>query len=326
MSEEINSVKPDTYGRMLYGFVRRLIMLNVVVCATIPSLILYICGQYTMMDFNGMRIFRPITLLLLLFTTGVTEAQHPTNKTESQLKRFYIAYMTALDEMDRAGIETLLQDHLTPEMQEKRARLICTTNSDPLIRAQDVSEEGIHSVRCRPLSGNWFEVSYILSSQDTVRIPVRVASCSSDTVRISYVTPYWGGNDYGDSLFDIPKQEVVNDRSGLLFVETFFRSYAYPYVTMSLSIYDELEQIRRSHCTSSMLRKYAETKEEVKWEEPCFDPIIGDSDFDAFWYNTLRIDTMSENTFKVSFAKNKLRVEITNDAGMYRIADVKVLP
>lgn len=62
--------------------------------------------------------------------------------------------MEAVGVGDRKIENGLVKDYLTPEMQKKLYRLITVTGSDPLLRAQDVSDYGIQSLTCRHLEGN----------------------------------------------------------------------------------------------------------------------------------------------------------------------------
>ena len=118
-------------------------------------------------------------------------------------------------------------------MNEKRARLTCVTDANPMIRAQDVTEYGIQSVRCRHLSGNWYEMSYRSYPQDSaIYIPLLITTDSPEKIRISYVTPEWGDRQYGDHWFDIPEEKVIDDQDGKTFVETFYKSYAHTYIKM----------------------------------------------------------------------------------------------
>ena len=145
--------------------------------------------------------------------------------------------MEAINTDDRKTEEKFLKNLLTPEMNEKRARLTCVTDANPMIRAQDVTEYGIQSVRCRHLSGNWYEMSYRSYPQDSaIYIPLLITTDSPEKIRISYVTPEWGDRQYGDHWFDIPKEKIIDDQDGKTFVETFYKSYAHTYIKKKLNI------------------------------------------------------------------------------------------
>ncbi len=100
-----------------------------------------------------------------------------------------------------------------------------------MMRAQDVTEYSIQSVRCKHLSGCWYEVSYRPYPKDsTTYIPLRITADSLGKVRISYVTPDWGNRNYGDYWFDIPEEKVMDDQDGRHLWTPFYKSYAYTYI------------------------------------------------------------------------------------------------
>ncbi len=47
--------------------------------------------------------------------------------------------------------------------------------------------------------------------------------------------------------------------------------------------------MRGTYCTPIMREKYVRSRKEVEQEDPMFDPVIGNDDFDVFWYNSLRV-------------------------------------
>ena len=76
-----------------------------------------------------------------------------------------------------------------------------------------------------------------------------------------------------------------------------------------------------------MEEKYVRLKEELKWEVPLFDPVIGNADFDAFWYKSLQVSpTAPEGCFVVSYGYTKLRVCTQSLKGNYRISEIEELP
>lgn len=235
--------------------------------------------------------------------------------------------MEAINTDDRKAEEKFIKNLLTPEMNEKRARLTCTTDANPMIRAQDVTEYGIKSVRCRHLSGNWYEMSYRSYPQDSaIYIPLRITTDSPEKIRISYVTPEWGDRQYGDHWFDIPEEKVIDDQDGKTFVETFYKSYAHTYIKMKQDLEQGLKHLRETNCTPVMQENYVRSKKEVELEGPLFDPVIGNDDFDVFWYNSLQIHpTENKECFTVNYGHTKILVTLQIQDGRYKIADVKVI-
>ena len=280
-----------------------------------------------------MQVFRILVLLQSLLTTRAVKAQSlsvPSDgrQIEKYLQKSYQEYMEAINTDDRKTEEKFLQNLLTPEMRKKRARLACATDSDPMIRAQDVTEYSIQSVRCRHLSGCWYEVSYRPYPQDsTTYIPLRITTDSLGKTRISYVTPDWGNRNYGDYWFDIPEEKVIDHQDGKTFVETFYKSYAHTYIKMEPDLEQGLKHLRETYCTPAMQEKYVRSKKEVELEAPMFDPVIGNDDFDAFWYSSLQIHpTENKGCFTVSYSYTKLQVTLQCQDGKYKIADVELIP
>lgn len=279
-----------------------------------------------------MNTFRFALVMLFIFCIGKAEAQFSSKqsdrmKIEMYLQKSYQEYMEAINTNDREAEDKFIENMLTPQMNEKRARLICVTDADPIIRAQDVTDYAIKSVRCRHLSDSWYEVSYRPYPQDsTIYIPLRITKDSQDKVRISYVTPYWGNRKYGDKWFDIPKEKVIDDQDGMTFTETFYRSYAYIYIQMKADMEQGLKHLRKTYCTPSMQEKYIQSRKEVELEDPIFDSVIGNDDFDVFWYSSLQVHpTESPNCFTVSYRFTKIKVTLQRQDGKYKIADVELI-
>lgn len=279
-----------------------------------------------------MRNFRISLILLFLFQIAKTTAQISSNSPdvtliEKYLQKSYQKYMEAINTDDRKTEEKFLKNLLTPEMNEKRARLTCVTDANPMIRAQDVTEYGIQSVRCKHLSGNWYEISYRSYPQDsTIYIPLRITTDSPEKIRISYVTPEWGDRQYGDHWFDIPEEKVIDDQDGKTFVETFYKSYAHTYIKMKQDLEQGLKHLRETYCTPAMQENYVRSRKELEPEDPLFDPVIGNDDFDVFWYNSLQIHpTENKECFTVNYGYTKILVTLQFQNGRYKIADVKVI-
>lgn len=284
------------------------------------------------------RKYLVILVLLFLFAPMVgaqyIRAQHVTKA--GQIRFFYDRYMECIETGNRKMGSDLLRSFLTPEMQEKRGRLIDATGADPILRAQDVSEHGRQTLTCRHLEGNWFEVAYRSFSwgvQDTVtiRIPMRTEEDEKGRVRINYIVPEWGGSRYGDYLFDIQSQRVIDRLDARIFVETFFKAYVYPYATMSPSLEQDLEQLRKRYCTPSFLRgKYAAIRQEYLEDGESIDPLINCADFDAFWHPSISIDSIDSLTFRIGYDtddakgwRKDIKMMVTMEKGRFLLSDIE---
>lgn len=275
------------------------------------------------------RMYLAVLLLFSLFALR-TQAQHAA--TAEQIRLFYDRYMVYFEEWNNNKLFDLQSKFLTPEMLEKKGRLANATDSDPILRAQDVSEYGRQSLTCRHLEGDWYEVTYRWDAQDTtaIHIPVRVEEDEKGQVRINYITPEWGGRRYGDYLFDIPAQKVADRKDARTFVETFFKAYTYPYVKMSHTLEQDLEQLRKRYCTSSFLTgKYAAIKQEYMKDYEDIDPLVDCADFDAFWYPSIKIDSIDSHTFRFGYDTcvkgwhQDIKVVVTRESGRFLISDIE---
>ena len=274
---------------------------------------------------------RRIIIPLLLTFLSLCEMQAQTRSQAEQIKDFYACYMKAIETCNQKEENKLLQDFLTPEMQEKKGRLVQVTGSDPLLRAQDVSEYGRQSLACRQLDGSWYEVSYRWDESDTVgiKIPVRIKTDAKGKTRICYVTPYWGGSSYGDSLLDIAEQTVDDGKDAETFVATFFKTYAYNYVKMQPTLEQELGLLRQTYCTADMQGKYNTLSQQYMDDGGPMDPLIGCADFDAFWYSSLRVKPLGKNWFELSYNADAngwsihVKVMVSEQNGKYRISDLE---
>lgn len=160
-------------------------------------------------------------------------------------------------------------------------------------------------------------------------LPVRVKTDAEGKTRICYVTPYWGGSCYGDSLLDIAEQAVEDGKDAETFVVTFFKTYAYTYVKMPPTLEQELGLLRQTYCTADMQGKYNTLSQQYMDDGGPMDPLIGCADFDAFWYSSLRVKPLGKNWFELSYNADangwnvRVKVMVSEQNGHCRISDLK---
>ena len=77
---------------------------------------------------------------------------------QSRIVSFYKAYMS--DSLSWEEQDLLTRQMLTPEAYEKVKRATRATDCNQILRAQDYSNDGKNTVKCRHLGANWYEVSY----------------------------------------------------------------------------------------------------------------------------------------------------------------------
>lgn len=87
------------------------------------------------------------------------------------------------------------------------------------------------------------------------------------------------------------------------------------------------EKFLKNMLTPEMQEKYVRSRKEVEQEDPMFDPVIGNDDFDVFWYNSLRVHpSETKGCFTVSYGYTKIQVALQCQGGKYKIVDVELIP
>lgn len=95
--------------------------------------------------------------------------------------------------------DTLLREMLTPECYEWFYREVEATDANPLLRAQDTTEDALATLTVEPLGGDWYMVRYHWWRTDTRQIEILLkAQWIDGRWRIVRITPIDGGNRYGD--------------------------------------------------------------------------------------------------------------------------------
>ena len=268
-----------------------------------------------------------IAIVALLFA-GMSFAQSLSDI--KQIKHFYVRYMKAMEEGDDEMRETLVQQFLTKEMQAKMGRLVDATGSNPLLRTQDVSTFGKQSLQCRHLEDDWYMVSYRWDEMDSVgiHIPLKIVKDANGQPRIGYVTPEYTRECYGNQIFDVSAVDVKDDKDAYTFVETFFKAYVYPYVKMVPSLEQDLVRLRQTYFTADMQIKYTTMSQLFLEDASPIDPLIGCADFDAFWYSSLKVESIGSNLFTVQYNTGdgiiSVKLAVTRMNGKYRICDLKL--
>ncbi len=266
--------------------------------------------------------------ILALLVAGISFAQSVSDI--EQIKQIYVRYMKAMEDGDDEMREALVQQFLTKEMQAKMGRLVNATGVNPLLRTQDVSTFGRQSLRCRHLEDDWYMVSYLWDEMDSVgiHIPLKIVKDANGQPRIGYVTPEYVGEGYGNQIFDISAVDVKDDKDAYTFVETFFKAYVYPYVKMVPSLEQDLVRLRQTFFAADMQMKYATMQQLFLEDASPIDPLIGCADFDAFWYSSLKVESIGSNLFTVRYNTGdgiiSVKLVVTRMNGKYRICDLKL--
>jgi hypothetical protein len=108
---------------------------------------------------------------------------------KSFILKFYKEYVgNLLADKDSAN-EALKRQYMTRALIREVGELAEAAGADPIIRAQDISEGMLNSLKVEHLAAGWYVVSYAFNSGDEpIRIPVRLAGGGS-SYRIDCIPP-----------------------------------------------------------------------------------------------------------------------------------------
>lgn len=218
---------------------------------------------------------------------------------------------------------------LTKGLIEKLDRVRKATDCDPIIRAQDVSDDVLETLTVKHLNDNWYMVSYTWGKdgefESTQNIPLRVTKIDGQYM-IDYITPIWNGSLYGDSLLcDNPVIPAINTSEPLSFLKTFYDAYTLKYCSMPEGLASQLASIRTEYLTPNALKQFdaVEKEEFLENNGHGYDLLILDFDFDNLSRPSIKITPINEDTYQVSFAKNKtLKIKVVKQGQEYRIDSI----
>jgi len=105
------------------------------------------------------------------------------------VKAFYASYMKNVLYGREAENAALCERYMTRSLIRKMKRAAAATDSDNIIRAQDMNETAVETLTVRPLGGGWHSVSYLWYRDDPKsRIEIRVKT-AGDPCRIVDIRP-----------------------------------------------------------------------------------------------------------------------------------------
>lgn len=163
--------------------------------------------------------------------------------------------------------------------------------------------------------------------EDTVFIPLRVELGMNRHPRIDYIVPEWGGRQWGDVMFDVPKVDVNRDKDVLTFVSTFYKRYVYSYATNSSTMDADREQLCKRFCTPALCDSIEQVRVNRRDDDGLdgFDAIINDYDFDALWFTELAFSAIDNHQVLVSFHDyHHLVVTVSGKRGSFLINSISV--
>lgn len=246
------------------------------------------------------------------------------------IKNFYVSYAANVSNGFDVENDALLAQNLTQSLIERVQRMKASTQSDPIIRAQDFNLNDLSSFDVKHLAGEWYLVSY---TQNTVQgkcieIPVKTTNVNGKFL-IDYITPEWNNSLYGDKLLSKKKYLPIVDTtsSSLAFLKTFYAAYTMEYCNMPVDLLGRLGDLCKKYCTQNALEAIRKAKNYT--ENPNYDLLIDYSDFDILWIPTLTFTHLEEELYKVSYIKwqnvtTNIYITIIKKENMYFIDHIRV--
>lgn len=248
-----------------------------------------------------------------------------------RVENFYKTYTTNVLSNPYSN-DLIKKEYLTKRLIEKMDRVMLATGADPIIRAQDFTESAIRTLKVRHLRGDWYMVGYKWNARDDTdyqEIPLKVIQVNGQYF-IDYITPEWNGALYGDTLLCYNmKSQPIDNRSSLLFLNTFYSAYIYEYCSIPENLIGRLADLRRKYFTSNALAQFKEAFNESKLDGyPNYDLLIDYFDFDCLWIPSITFTQLDEKIYQISYVKFNIPVivvmEITEKDGEYKIDNIRI--
>ncbi|MFI3268032.1 MAG: hypothetical protein R3Y51_04860 [Rikenellaceae bacterium] len=246
-----------------------------------------------------------ITLMFLFWLSTVHGENH--DVTARQITAFYKQYITLILSSDYKDAKALLSTNLTEEAMQKAHRGAISSNANQIVRAQDVNETMVETVKVTHLEDDWYLVSFywIVGDESAkIQIPLKAKSVENK-LQISYIPHSANDGKYGDKQLGLPLRTKISDisqQSEQGFLESFYDVYLSNYCIMSLDLYPNLKALREKYLSENAQLDFK--KAENDWlidNMEGFDLLIGDFEFDAMWYNSLKIESVDKSNYKVVF-------------------------
>lgn len=246
------------------------------------------------------------------------------------LKSFYVSYSTNyLQEQDN---NSLMRAHLTDGLIAKIERMKLAIQADPIIRAQDFSEEAIKTLQVKHLDKNWYMVSYswTTNNDEWTNIPVRVNKINGHYM-IDYITPEWNGSMYGDSLlWGYSKHQSVDASSPMSLLKTFYAAYTMEYCNMPADLTQQLDALRTKYCTKKALAQFnaAIDSDDMNYA-PGYDLVIDYFDFDPQWIHSIAYTQLNKDTYQMHYTKwqnavTTITLKIIKQGQEYKIDEIQI--
>lgn len=228
--------------------------------------------------------------------------------------------------------ESLCKMYLTEGLAAKTQRMINISGVDPVIRSQDVNSDAIKTLDVRKIADDWYMVSYLWNEKDNTtltEIPLKVKNINGKCM-IAYITPIENGVQYGDELFSCfenIKSCKIDNASGKLFIESFYKVYMATYCSMCKDVNAKLSALRLSNLSQTALEQFKKVELE-KLDDGLngYDLLINNFDFDCIWCESLKFVQLSNDnyqiTYQVGVKMHKINIKIKYQDGRYLINNI----
>lgn len=244
------------------------------------------------------------------------------------IMQFYKGYTNSFLSGNSSTKDHLKKRFLTKSLIDKVDRIAAATDADPIIRAQDFSQEAIETLKVRPLGQSWYMVSYILGRKyNSTNIPVRINKIKGKYM-IDYIMPDWNGSLYGDHLLcDNTITNDIDTSEPLSFLKSFYDAYTMKYCTMSETMSAQLHALRKKYLTLDVLKQFDAAREEQKVDgRSGYDLLIDGFDFDCLWRSSIKISKLDKGNYQVDYTKGKrccsIILKISKRGERYQISDI----
>lgn len=225
----------------------------------------------------------------------------------------------------------LCRRYMREGLVKKLGRVSTATGADAVIRSQDVNEDALKTLSVTDIDNDWHMVEYRWDEdrpETEIRIPVK-SIAEGGRCTIVYIVPAWNGVQYGDWLIYRKNDciDVVDNMSGMEFVETFYRKYLSIYYGMSGDIEEKLSGLRSEYMTENALEQCYEAAAINAGDGYLgYDALIRNYDFDYSCDRSVAIcggaDDKYEFTYNTGAAAKSVVLMIEKVNGRFKIASV----
>lgn len=266
---------------------------------------------------------------LLILLLPVFFVNHNIHADSHWLKSFYNAYMTNI--MEGGDNAELCRLYMPEGLIMKLKRVSTATGADAVIRGQDVNEDALRTLSVIDLDNGWYMVEYRWDDgrpETKKRIPVK-SIVEGDRYTIAYIVPEWNGDQYGDHLIyrENGCADIVDNTTGLEFVETFYMKYLSVYYGIPENIDVKLSALRSEYLTENALAQYDEAAADNAWDGYLgYDMLIDNCDFDYSWGRSVIIGKEADEIYKFTYntgaATKSIALSIEKANGKFTISSI----